>query len=138
MYSTSQGSSIHGSHVCYCGIDSPMRTSWSDSNPGRRFFGCNNYGVYECLFSFIILISSCDYYTCKFQTGNACSFFIWIDPPMQPRAKAVILGLLRKLNTIERERDFEKRKLEGKAYCCRISCLIVVIVCALCLGVVIF
>ncbi|AES74207.1 hypothetical protein MTR_3g117010 [Medicago truncatula] len=34
--------------VCYCGVDSPLVTSWTDENPGRRFHGCGT-----SLFSFL-------------------------------------------------------------------------------------
>ncbi|AES59725.1 GRF zinc finger protein [Medicago truncatula] len=29
--------------VCYCGVESPLVTAWTDQNPGRRFHGCGNY-----------------------------------------------------------------------------------------------
>ncbi|KAL4589524.1 hypothetical protein LXL04_002431 [Taraxacum kok-saghyz] len=25
---------------CYCGIEAPCTISWSDKNPGRRYYGC--------------------------------------------------------------------------------------------------
>ncbi|KAF8026204.1 hypothetical protein BT93_F2876 [Corymbia citriodora subsp. variegata] len=28
---------------CYCGLLSPRRTSWTQINPGRRFYGCARY-----------------------------------------------------------------------------------------------
>ncbi|KAK8491072.1 hypothetical protein V6N11_047116 [Hibiscus sabdariffa] len=30
--------------VCYCGASSTLKTGWTDENPGRRFWGCGNYG----------------------------------------------------------------------------------------------
>ncbi|KAK9005252.1 hypothetical protein V6N11_042695 [Hibiscus sabdariffa] len=27
-----------------CGFPAQLRTSWSNDNPGRRFFGCKNHG----------------------------------------------------------------------------------------------
>ncbi|KAK8574053.1 hypothetical protein V6N13_097047 [Hibiscus sabdariffa] len=30
---------------CNCGLDADLRTSWSNANPGRRFFGCSKYGA---------------------------------------------------------------------------------------------
>ncbi|XP_065872234.1 uncharacterized protein [Euphorbia lathyris] len=69
-----------GGWICHCGIQAPLSTSWSDSNPGRRYFNCKNFG-----------------------TRKACKFFEWMDPPMNEREKSVILGLLRKLDKIEKE-----------------------------------
>ncbi|KAI8568403.1 hypothetical protein RHMOL_Rhmol02G0196400 [Rhododendron molle] len=43
---------------CECNMRSPLQTSRTDSNPGRRFFGCP-----------------------KYQTDSACGFFNWYDPP---------------------------------------------------------
>ncbi|XP_058773526.1 uncharacterized protein LOC131647679 [Vicia villosa] len=62
---------------CYCGIDAPLMTSWTDSNPGRRFFGCGMY---------------------KIQGFKKCSNFVWLDEEMNPRAKEVISSLLQNLN----------------------------------------
>ncbi|RYE13696.1 MAG: hypothetical protein EOP45_20800 [Sphingobacteriaceae bacterium] len=33
---------------CPCGLPSIQRTSWTDENPGRRFFGCSRYTI-SCL-----------------------------------------------------------------------------------------
>ncbi|KAK9024975.1 hypothetical protein V6N11_064876 [Hibiscus sabdariffa] len=29
--------------ICGCGVPAHLRTSWSNDNPGRRFFGCKNH-----------------------------------------------------------------------------------------------
>ncbi|KAK8545816.1 hypothetical protein V6N12_026635 [Hibiscus sabdariffa] len=29
--------------VCYCGLVTEIKTSWTTGNPGRRFFGCKNH-----------------------------------------------------------------------------------------------
>lgn len=29
--------------MCYCGLRSPLRTSMTTANPGRRFYGCARY-----------------------------------------------------------------------------------------------
>ncbi|OMO62967.1 Zinc finger, GRF-type [Corchorus olitorius] len=34
-----EGEEIH----CYCDEKAPRWTSWTDENPGRRFYGCKNY-----------------------------------------------------------------------------------------------
>ncbi|KAL4340924.1 hypothetical protein GQ457_08G009690 [Hibiscus cannabinus] len=30
--------------ICKCGKEAVLKTAWSDDNPGRRFYGCSNYG----------------------------------------------------------------------------------------------
>jgi len=59
--------------VCYCGVDSPLVTSWTDENPGRRFHGCG-----------------------KYWQRRKCSFFRWFDPEVPERQKKIIRGLLKK------------------------------------------
>ena len=54
--------------TCHCDLPAPLWVSWSNRNPGRRFFSCQ-----------------------LFEMG--CSFFRWHDPKMSPRAKHVILSL---------------------------------------------
>ncbi|KAK8492342.1 hypothetical protein V6N11_066153 [Hibiscus sabdariffa] len=53
-----------GVPICHCGHESKIVTSWTDENPGRRFFGCKNYG-----------------------RGSHCRFFAWYDAPLTPRAR---------------------------------------------------
>ncbi|XP_058742591.1 uncharacterized protein LOC131615106 [Vicia villosa] len=62
---------------CYCGINAPLMTVWTDSNPGRCFFGCGMY---------------------KIQGFKKCSQFVWWDEEMNPRAKEMISTLLQNLN----------------------------------------
>ncbi|KAL4285264.1 hypothetical protein GQ457_16G010290 [Hibiscus cannabinus] len=73
--------------VCGCGFPAQLKISWSNDNPGRRFFGCKNYGslVYR-----------------------SCRFFSWFDPPMTPRARVIILGLLKRLRADEVQRRKER------------------------------
>ncbi|MBA0556469.1 hypothetical protein Golob_026567, partial [Gossypium lobatum] len=61
--------------VCYCGNPTKLNTSWSNDNPGRRFFGCKKFGS-------------------GFQ--KPCQFFSWFDPPLTPYSQIVLLGLLKK------------------------------------------
>ncbi|KAJ9542236.1 hypothetical protein OSB04_028742, partial [Centaurea solstitialis] len=42
--------------LCYCGDKMKLRTSWTSTNPGRRFLGCPNF---EC--------------------GKKCNMFYWVD-----------------------------------------------------------
>jgi len=57
--------------VCYCGVESPLVTAWTDENPGRRFHGCGKY----------------------FQRRK-CSFFRWFDPEVPERQKKLNFQLL--------------------------------------------
>ncbi|KAG4215917.1 hypothetical protein ERO13_A01G209050v2 [Gossypium hirsutum] len=73
--------------MCYCGNIANLRTSWSNDNPGRRFFGCKKYVIgYQ----------------------NACHFFTWFDPPVT-RSRIVVLGVLKKVRTMEDARRNERK-----------------------------
>ncbi|PWA69707.1 zinc finger, GRF-type [Artemisia annua] len=61
---------------CFCGNQAVMRTSWTHTNPGRRFWSCA-------------------------QIVTNCGFFLWFDPPMCARARAIIPGLLTARNALE-------------------------------------
>ncbi|XP_058783009.1 uncharacterized protein LOC131657635 [Vicia villosa] len=75
-------SSIGATHSCEfrsqyrCGLEAPLMTSWTDSNPGRRFFGCGMY---------------------KVQGRKRCSHFVWYDDELSSRAKEIIYSLQKKL-----------------------------------------
>ncbi|KAL4302026.1 hypothetical protein GQ457_10G015990 [Hibiscus cannabinus] len=73
--------------MCRCGFSAQLRTSWFNDNPGRRFFGCKNYGSV---------------------VHHACRFFSWFDPPMTPRARIVLLGLLKRIRANEVQRRKER------------------------------
>ncbi|MBA0639996.1 hypothetical protein Goklo_022986, partial [Gossypium klotzschianum] len=60
--------------VCYCGNLAKLNTSWSNGNPGRRFFGCKKFGS---------------------GFRKPCQFFTWFDPPLTPRSRIVWFGLLK-------------------------------------------
>ena len=64
--------------VCACGRRAFVYTSWTDSNPGRRFWGCTNY-----------------------RGDLNCGFFRWLDPPICARSKQIIPGLLRRLRELD-------------------------------------
>ncbi|XP_050215378.1 uncharacterized protein LOC126666603 [Mercurialis annua] len=67
---------------CRCGDLSILRTSWTEANPGRRFFGCNRY-----------------------ENGGRCDFFQWFDPPMPYK----IVGLLHKDDTCCEHKSKEEK-----------------------------
>ncbi|KAB2097170.1 hypothetical protein ERO13_A01G145614v2 [Gossypium hirsutum] len=73
---------------CSCGDLAKLIMSWSNDNPGRRFFGCNKFGS-------------------RFR--KPCRFFSWFDPSLTPRSRMVLLGLLKKLRTLEDTRKRERR-----------------------------
>jgi hypothetical protein len=55
--STSSFTPNYGStRSCYYGLTSYMKTSWTETNLGRRYFGCPN-----------------------FKYGTHCKFFEWVD-----------------------------------------------------------
>ncbi|KAI7990449.1 hypothetical protein LOK49_LG12G02497 [Camellia lanceoleosa] len=57
-----------------CGRKRLIHTTWTNTNPGRRFLSCPNNGYNQ---------------------------FTWVDPPMCNRAMQIIPGLLKKLNEME-------------------------------------
>ncbi|KAG6478655.1 hypothetical protein ZIOFF_062099 [Zingiber officinale] len=57
--------------LCYCGLRATLQTSWTESNPGRRFFSCPKY------------------------RQRGCDFFLWHDPESSERSKTIINELKR-------------------------------------------
>ncbi|KAB1212885.1 hypothetical protein CJ030_MR5G010185 [Morella rubra] len=79
--------------VCSCGLKALLKSSWTNSNPGRRFFGCENFD------------------------GNSrhCNYFCWFDHPTYPRGMEVGRHLTKKIKVLENERDslkHDKRSLK--------------------------
>ncbi|GJV97598.1 zinc finger, GRF-type containing protein [Tanacetum coccineum] len=62
---------------CACGLEVVIRTSWTNRNPCRRFYGCPTLSP-----------------TCV-------NFLRWYDPPMCQRSIQIIRGLLRSRNELE-------------------------------------
>ncbi|KAG6505366.1 uncharacterized protein LOC121987886 [Zingiber officinale] len=52
--------------LCYCGLRAILQISWTESNPGRRFFSCPKY------------------------RERGCDFFLWHDPEPSQRSKTII------------------------------------------------
>ncbi|PWA72031.1 zinc finger, GRF-type [Artemisia annua] len=71
--------------ICDCGKQATIKTSWTNRNPGRRFYCC-----------------------------PSCGFIGWTDPPMCCRAVAVIPGLLRARNELEEELEEQLRLMRDK------------------------
>ncbi|CAL2239787.1 unnamed protein product [Prunus armeniaca] len=61
---------------CHYGKLAPMQTSWTSSNPERRFLGSGEKG---------------------------CRFFQWFDAEMCEHSKSLIPSLLRKIDRVEKE-----------------------------------
>ncbi|TYG84143.1 hypothetical protein ES288_D01G226200v1 [Gossypium darwinii] len=74
--------------TCYCGNPTKLNMSWSNDNPGWRFFGCKKFGS---------------------GFRKLCRFFSWFDLPLTPRSQIVLLGLLKKVRTLEDARKRERR-----------------------------
>ncbi|CAN1121269.1 Uncharacterized protein At4g04775 [Linum perenne] len=68
---------------CLCGQSLILLTSWTNENPGRRFWRCSRQ--------------------VKAKNSEGKHYFEWHDPPIEERSRQVINGLLRKLNKLEHE-----------------------------------
>ncbi|GJU04129.1 GRF zinc finger protein [Tanacetum coccineum] len=75
---------------CECGDLCGKWTSWTQTNPGRRFLGCPNY-----------------------KAAKKCDFFHWWDEDVSVECyKARVLELEKKMN--QEHIDFENKKLKMK------------------------
>ncbi|MFS8018692.1 putative transcription factor GRF family [Helianthus anomalus] len=62
--------------LCDCGKEALILTSWTDRNPGRRFYGCPDQ-------------------------GSTCRFIGWVDQSNCHSCVKIIPGLLRNRNMLE-------------------------------------
>ncbi|GJY47235.1 hypothetical protein Tco_0436298 [Tanacetum coccineum] len=62
---------------CACGLEDVIRTSWTNRNPSRRFYGCPTL------------------------SPTYVNFLRWYDPPMCQRSVQIIPGLLRSRNELK-------------------------------------
>nr|GMC67475.1 GRF zinc finger protein [Ipomoea batatas] len=79
---------------CHCGLLAPVKMSWSNANPGKRYRACQRYGGH-----------------------GSCRFFQWLDFDVTERVAQLIRGLLKRLdkqqNQIQKlEIDIEKKEVE--------------------------
>ncbi|XP_031096399.1 uncharacterized protein LOC116000450 [Ipomoea triloba] len=72
---------------CRCGQQLKLITSWTNENPGRRFWLCLDNGM-----------------------SKGCGFIQWFDPLMCKRSTRIIPGLLKRLN----KQDEELKSLQMK------------------------
>ncbi|KAG2602659.1 hypothetical protein PVAP13_5KG701000 [Panicum virgatum] len=56
--------------MCRCGLKAPRWISWSDENPGRRYYQCR-----------------------RGRSDMDCGFLMWIDPEPTPFMKTLLLDL---------------------------------------------
>ncbi|CAK8576713.1 unnamed protein product [Lathyrus sativus] len=87
---------------CWCEFESPLMTSWTYDNPGRRFHGCDNF---------------------KVMRKKGCNYFQWVDEDMSSRAKDVIRSLKDKneelmnvIKDIKKNEDLLKMKIRFMYY----------------------
>ncbi|GER50530.1 GRF zinc finger containing protein [Striga asiatica] len=77
---------ISSSLECECRKRVVLRTSWIDDHPGRRFHSCLSW------------------------KKGGCKSFEWEDPLICWRAKAIIPGILRRVNALEDENKALRQK----------------------------
>ncbi|KAL5137109.1 hypothetical protein HKD37_10G027527 [Glycine soja] len=111
--SSSYTSEVRSRVFCLCNIETPLVTSWTKENPGRRFYGC---GLYKAR-------------NINLDTGRkGCNFFQWHDPVGNNRQKKIIVGLMKEVDELKlREKDLQTMISEMKM---KEKCLwIVLVVC---------
>ncbi|KAG8377439.1 hypothetical protein BUALT_Bualt08G0033000 [Buddleja alternifolia] len=74
-------------NICYCRRLAVIRCSWTDANPGRRFYSCELH-----------------------RNAGGCGFFVWLDPPMCERSRNVIPGLLGSTERLQVELQIARRR----------------------------
>ncbi|XP_058754736.1 uncharacterized protein LOC131627902 [Vicia villosa] len=89
--STSSCASRRREVRCFCDLDSPLTTSWTNGNPGRRFNWCGLF---------------------KLQGRKGCNFFSWYDDEMSVRAKKVILSLMKRIDELKQKDNIKLKQDE--------------------------
>nr|XP_004488631.1 uncharacterized protein LOC101512886 [Cicer arietinum] len=86
---------------CLCGLESPLCTSWTSENPGRRFHGCGFYKLQgtSCFAAMLF----------QLQGKKSCNFFDWFDEPMTERAKEVIMSLMKRIYEFKKKDNVKKK-----------------------------
>ncbi|PWA61067.1 hypothetical protein CTI12_AA378680 [Artemisia annua] len=74
--------------ICKCGLPTVLRTSWTATNPGRRFHCCSK------------------------PEQDSCGFNGFYDPPMCPRSVQIIPGLLRNINQVQEVATNNEKELQ--------------------------
>ncbi|CAL1382811.1 unnamed protein product [Linum trigynum] len=108
---------------CHCGEPTDLKTSWTEANPGRRFYGCSRYGVrfiHHCfLFSVTIRLLCRLFHPSIFSvdgvsTNGACNYFRWLDPALDEHMRNVLLNFHRRIRELEKRQNKEVSKFDRK------------------------
>ncbi|CAN6202348.1 unnamed protein product [Urochloa humidicola] len=67
--------------LCQCRMKAPRRISWSEDNPGRRYYRCR-----------------------RAWSAMDCGFFLWMDPEHTPFMKNLLLDLRNEVWRLRKER----------------------------------
>ncbi|KAK4438423.1 hypothetical protein Salat_0176600 [Sesamum alatum] len=105
-YSTHKSDSSGDSllKVYNCGKEAVVRTSWTNTNPGRRFRGYPG------------------------NRSSYCGSFQWVDPPMCRRSQEIIPGLLRCMSNYENMIKRAAEQVEElECSCCRLRRLLLLL-----------
>ncbi|XP_006584209.1 uncharacterized protein [Glycine max] len=79
---------------CLCNVEAPLVTSWTEDNPGRRFYGCGRKG---------------------------CNYFKWHNLVANIHQKKIIVALMKKVDELKlREKDLQSRISEDEGKIIRI------------------
>ncbi|CAN1161825.1 hypothetical protein LINPERPRIM_LOCUS1508 [Linum perenne] len=89
----SQDSPLEVEVLCHCRMRASTRISYTDANPGRKFFGCPRY-------------------VSKIEPG--CGFFVWYDVKLAAVAeKKALVRLVDSLQNRIDELEYENKKLRA-------------------------
>ncbi|CAL8990356.1 unnamed protein product [Prunus brigantina] len=88
---------------CHCGKLCRVQTSWTDSNPGRRFLVCPLVTTTLKFVDFYLFMVVFDDIMVLRGRNRGCCFFEWFDPEMCSRSNDIIPGLLKNRGKLEQE-----------------------------------
>ncbi|XP_009789850.1 uncharacterized protein [Nicotiana sylvestris] len=95
--------------LCYCEVVADLKMSRTPTNPGRRFLGCRRYEI-----------------------GEGCGFFRWIDPAIEKEHyKTLLAALIKKSDRCHYQRRQGRSKF-------RVAAIIIVVVVVLMLAIMLF
>lgn len=76
---------------CHCGLPVKQFTSWTETNPGRRFYRCP-----------------------RPQGHVQCQYFAWIDSPIYGRGRDVIINLRKEKRELEQQLYYLRLELSNR------------------------
>ncbi|GAB4827021.1 hypothetical protein Ancab_040015 [Ancistrocladus abbreviatus] len=99
LFQMSQNSSISSSSMnsqsppcCSCGLPCQLKTSWTEENPGKIFYRCQNFDP-------------------RIRQGG-CKYFKWAThEAIDGKAKELLMSMKNKINALERENLILKNSL---------------------------